>query len=406
MNKPAYFDYMATTPMDPAVIKLMQEAMGLESDFGNPASTTHAYGFAAKEWVDRARYQMAEVLSCEANELVWTSGATESNNLALQGAAQFYGRRAKHLITMATEHKAVLDVMAYLSTQGFWITYLRPLSNGLIDLAALEAAMTDETILVSVMWVNNETGVVQPIDDIGRIVKKRGALLHVDAAQAVGKIPVNLRQSPIDLASFSAHKAYGPKGIGALYVRQQPRVRLQPLLYGGGHEQGMRSGTLAVHQIIGMAEAFRLAHVNLSAELQRITACRDQIAQGLAKLGGVNFTISDPSIRVPHCLNIEVAGVDGESLILGLDQIALSSGSACNSANPEPSHVLLAMGMTRIAAQNSVRISLGRYTTEADCTLLLAQFERELTRLRKLSPIWERVKKNLSEEARGPNEEV
>jgi cysteine desulfurase len=388
---------MATTPIDPAVMVVMQEAMGLDGDFGNPASTTHAYGFAAAERVDRARYQMAEVLACEANELIWTSGATESNNLALQGAAQFHGRRGKHLITMATEHKAVLDVMAYLGTQGFRITYLRPLSNGLIDLAALEAAICDETILVSVMWVNNETGVIQPIDEVGRIVKKRGALFHVDAAQAIGKIPVNLSQSPVDLVSFSAHKVYGPKGVGALYVRQQPRVRLQPLLYGGGHELGLRSGTLAVHQISGMAEAFRLAQMNFADEGARVTRYRDQITQGLENMGGVKFNVPEPSIRVPHCLNIEVAGVDGESLILGLDQIALSSGSACNSANPEPSHVLTAMGLSRLAAQNSVRISLGRYTTDRDINLLLSQFERELTRLRKLSPIWERVNKRLSE---------
>lgn len=396
-HRPIYLDYMATTPVDPRVIEAMMLTMGPSADFGNPASASHGYGFAAKEHVDKARQQVATAIGAEAREIVWTSGATESNNLALQGAAHFYQRRGKHIITLATEHKAVLDVMAYLASNGFEITYLRPQPNGLLDLNELAAALRADTILVSVMWVNNETGVVQDLAAIAELVKAKGALLHVDAAQAIGKVEVDVSRLPIDLLSLSAHKVYGPKGVGALYVRREPRVRLQPLLYGGGHEHGLRSGTLAVHQLVGMGAAYHLAQQVGSAELPRIAYLRERLWAGLSALGGV-YQNTDTAARVPHCLNVFFDGVDGEALLVSLRDVAVSSGSACNSANPEPSHVLLAMGLTRVRAHNSLRLSLGRFTTEAQIDQAIAHFATQLQRLRAASPIWDRVQQRLKEQ--------
>lgn len=395
--RPIYLDYMATTPADPQVIEAMLSVLGPNADFGNPASASHAYGYAAKEHVEKARQQVASAIVAQAREIIWTSGATESNNLALQGAAHFYQRRGKHIITLATEHKAVLDVMAFLASEGFEITTLKPMANGLMDLAALDAALRPDTLLVSVMWVNNETGVIQDLPAIAAKVKAKGALLHVDAAQAVGKVAIDVSQLPVDLLSLSAHKVYGPKGVGALYVRREPRVRLQPLLYGGGHEQGLRSGTLAVHQVVGMGAAYALAQQNLAQEVARIAELRDRLLQGLLALGGVHEN-TDAFARVPHCLNLFFEAVDGEALLVSLREVAVSSGSACNSANPEPSHVLLAMGHSRLRAHNSLRLSLGRYTTAAQIDQVIAHFATELARLRAASPLWDRVKQQLKGE--------
>ncbi|OGO94334.1 MAG: IscS subfamily cysteine desulfurase [Coxiella sp. RIFCSPHIGHO2_12_FULL_42_15] len=395
MNRPIYLDYMATTPVDEEVITAMMQCMSKESAFGNSASASHYYGFQAKELVDKARQQVATTIGADPREIIWTSGATEANNLALQGAAHFYRRQGKHIITMQTEHKAVLDVCQHLAAEGFEITYLKPHENGLLDLMKLKNALRPDTILVSIMQVNNETGIIQDIRGISEIVKTHsGALLHVDAAQSIGKISVDVNELAVDLLSMSAHKAYGPKGIGALYLRRQPRVRLQPILFGGGHEHGLRSGTLAVHQIVGMGVAFQLAEKKLIEDNARIMRLRQQFWQGLQKLEGVRLN-TDATAHIPHCLNICFSGIDGEALMVSLRQVAVSSGSACNSANPEPSHVLLAMGVSRMDANNSLRISLGRYTTAHEIELATQYFSEQVTRLRQASPIWEKIKLNL-----------
>lgn len=391
MKKPIYFDYMSTTPVDSRVIAKMQQCLGVDSAYGNPSSATHYYGFEAKEWVDQARQQVARTLNCQADEIIWTSGATEANNLAIQGVAQFYRRQGNHLIVMQTEHKAVLDVFKFLETQGFEVTFLKPLPNGLLDLETLKAAIKPKTLLISVMHVNNETGVIQDIQTIGEIAKQHGIKFHIDAAQSVGKAALDLQHLPVDLASFSAHKAYGPKGVGALFVRKQPRTRLQPLFYGGGHEQKIRPGTIATHQVVGMGAAFDLVRQLFNDESQRIKILSEKLWHGLKSLGGIYQNADTPS-KIPHCLNLRFEGVDGEALLVSLREMAVSTGSACNSANPEPSHVLSALGLTRVQAQNSLRISLGRYTSEADIDVALQAITREVTRLRAISPVWERIK--------------
>ncbi len=392
MQRPIYLDYMATTPVHPQVMQAMQQCLGVSGAYGNPSSMTHYYGYEAKEWVDKARQQVACAVNCGTDEIIWTSGATEANNLAIQGSAHFYQRQGKHLLVMQTEHKAVLDVFKFLESQGFSVTFLKPMANGLLDLDELRAAIKSDTILLSTMHVNNETGVIQDIASIATIAQEHGIKYHVDAAQSVGKIPLDLSQLAVDLVSFSAHKCYGPKGVGALFVRKKPRIRLQPLFYGGSHEQDLRPGTIATHQIVGMGEAFQLAQQDIQSESQRFEKLSKQLWHGLKALGGINQNADTPH-KIPHCLNLRFDGIDGEALLVSLQQLAVSTGSACNSANPEPSHVLSAMGLSRLEAQRSLRISLGRCTDEADVKQALCHISEQVHRLRSLSPVWERIKK-------------
>lgn len=382
-----YFDYMATTPVDPRVAKVMNECLELTGCFANPASHSHSLGFAAADKVDCARTQVAQLIHADPREVIWTSGATESDNLALIGAARFYQRKGKHIITMKTEHKAVLDTCAFLESQGFEVSYLAPHSDGTLDLAELINAIRGDTLLVSIMHVNNETGVVQDIASIGKITRERGVLLHVDAAQGAGKLPIDVNAWSADLVSLSAHKCYGPKGIGALYVRRQPRVRLQPQIHGGGHQDGLRSGTLPTHQIVGMGEAFRLAKQEMAEDSRRIRSLYNTVWAELATVPGITLN-GHPEQRSFNCLNVHIAGVDSESLMLSLPEIAISSGSACTSANPRPSHVLTAMGMSLVNAHSSVRISLGRYTTEQEVSQLIEQLVAAVTQLRQSSACW------------------
>lgn len=380
-----YLDYMATTPVDPRVIEAMQSCLGFDGVFGNPASNTHRFGWQALEHVENARAQVAALLNADPREIIFTSGATEAINLALKGAAQFYARQGKHIITMRSEHKAVLDTCAYLSSQGFEVTYLNPEPNGLLNLNALQEAIRPDTIIASIMHVNNETGVIQNIAEIGRLLKEKGVLFHVDAAQSVGKLSLDLQALPVDLMSLSSHKIYGPKGIGALYVRRRPRVQLVPQMHGGGHEMGYRSGTLATHQIVGMGAAYAIAQSQLAEEPQRIAALRDRLWAGIVNLGGLERH-GDPMQMVCGCLNFSVEGVDGESLVHALHDLAISQGSACNSANPEPSHVLTSMGVSRAQANRSLRMSVGRFTTVADIDLAIVRINEQVGRLRDLSP--------------------
>lgn len=391
MKKPAYFDYMATTPVDPAVVEAMTGCLSLEGVFGNPASVSHVYGWEAGERVKKAREQVADLIQADPREIVWTSGATESNNLAIKGVSDFYRRQGKHIITMATEHKAVLDPCHFLETQGFEVTYLKPERDGLLDLDRLKAAVRPDTVLISVMHVNNETGVIQDIAAIGELAFSVGVKFHVDAAQSVGKLPINLRVLHVDLMSFSAHKLYGPKGVGALYVRRTPRVRLTPLQHGGAHERGLRAGTLPTHQIVGMGEACALAKGRLESEYQRLSVLRNIFWEGIVAIGGVSLN-GHPKHCFPGCLNIYFEGLDGESLMTALSQIALSSGSACNSATSNPSHVLLAMGLSRQEAFASLRLSLGRFTDQASVSRAVEHIHDQVRRLRKLSPLWDTVK--------------
>jgi cysteine desulfurase len=385
---------MATTPVDPAVAEKMSQCLTKEGVFGNPASHTHSYGWKAAELVQQAREQVAALINADAREIIWTSGATESDNLAIIGAARFYQRQGKHIITMSTEHKAVLDACRYLASQGFEITYLNSEINGMLDLQKLKDAIRRDTILISIMHVNNETGVIQDIAAIGEIAKQHGVLFHVDAAQSAGKIPIDLQQLKVDLMSFSGHKIYGPKGIGALFVRRNPRVHLEPLIYGGGHERGMRSGTLATHQIVGMGEAFAIAKTSMTADFQHLSALSKRFWSEISALEGVHLN-GDTANKVPFCMNIYFAAVNGESLMLRLRNLAFSAGSACNSANPDPSHVLLAMGLSREIADNSLRISFGRFTTEEEIDYTIAQIVEQVTYLRKISPIWQSVKNKI-----------
>ena len=383
---PIYMDYSATTPIDPRVADKMIPY--LREQFGNPASRSHAYGWSAEAAVEEARAQVAALVGADPREIIWTSGATESNNLAIKGAAQFYKSKGKHIITVKTEHKAVLDTVRELERQGFEATYLEPQDNGLISLEQLEAAIRPDTILVSVMLVNNEIGVIQPIREIGELCRKKGIIFHSDAAQATGKVEINLEELKVDLMSFSAHKTYGPKGIGALYVRRKPRVRLEAQMHGGGHERGLRSGTLAPHQIVGMGEAFRIAQEEMDTELARIKALRDRLAKGLLEIEEV-YINGDMEHRVPHNLNVSFNFVEGESLIMAIKDIAVSSGSACTSASLEPSYVLRALGRSDELAHSSIRFTIGRFTTEEDIDFAIRLLKEKVGKLRELSPLWE-----------------
>ena len=383
---PIYMDYSATTPVDPRVAAKMIPF--LTEHFGNPASRSHAYGWESEAAVDEAREQVAALVNCDAKEIVWTSGATESINLAVKGAAQFYKEKGKHLITVKTEHKATLDTMRELERQGFEVTYMDVMENGLIDMNAFKAALRPDTILVSIMWVNNEIGVIQPIKEIGEITRSKGIIFHVDAAQATGKVLIDLQDVKVDLLSMSAHKTYGPKGMGALFVRKKPRIRLEAQIHGGGHERGFRSGTLATHQIVGMGEAFRLAKVEMNTENERIRMLRDRLYKGLKDIPEV-FINGDMEQRVPHNLNISFNYVEGESLIMGVKEIAVSSGSACTSASLEPSYVLRALGRSDELAHSSIRMTVGRFTTEEDVDTTIATMKRTVEKLRAMSPLWD-----------------
>jgi cysteine desulfurase len=386
VNKPIYLDYSATTPVDPRVVRRMIPY--LYERFGNPASRSHNYGWQAEEAVELARECVARLVGADPKEIVWTSGATESNNLAIAGAARFHRGKGKHLITMTTEHKSVLDTMRNLEREGFTVTYLDPEPNGLLDLGKFASALRADTILASIMLVNNEIGVVQDIGAIGTLCRERGVLFHVDAAQATGKVAIDLSELPVDLMSFSAHKTYGPKGIGALYVGRKPRVRIEAQMYGGGHERGMRSGTLPTHQIVGMGEAFRIAHDDMAKDNERARALRDKLLAGLSTLEET-YVNGDLQARVPHNLNISFNFVEGESLMMAMKGIAVSSGSACTSASLEPSYVLRALGRPDELAHSSIRFTVGRFTTEAEIDATIDLVTRNVNKLRELSPLWE-----------------
>jgi len=389
MKTPIYLDYSATTPVDPRVAEKMIPY--LTENFGNPASRSHSVGWTAEKGVEEARGHIAALVNCDPKELVFTSGATESINLALKGVAHFYKDKGKHLVTVRTEHKATLDTMRELEREGYSVTYLDVLPDGLVDLEALNSALRSDTILVSVMAVNNEIGVVQDIAAIGEICRARGILFHVDAAQATGKIPLDLAALKVDLMSFSAHKTYGPKGVGALFVRRKPRVRLEAQMHGGGHERGMRSGTLPTHQIVGMGEAFRIAKAEMATENERIRMLRDRLAKGLTEIEEI-YVNGDLERRVPHNLNVSFNYVEGESLIMAIKDIAVSSGSACTSASLEPSYVLRALGRSDELAHSSIRFTIGRFTTEDEIDYTIALIRRKVEKLRELSPLWEMYK--------------
>ncbi|MEW8212992.1 MAG: IscS subfamily cysteine desulfurase [Candidatus Thiodiazotropha taylori] len=391
MKLPIYMDYSATTPVDPRVAELMCSYLTPDGDFGNPASRSHAFGWAADEAVGKARQQVADLVNADPKEIVWTSGATESNNLAIKGVAEFYVKKGRHIITCKTEHKAVLDTCRQLERQGYEITYMDPEPTGLIDLQKLESALRDDTILVSIMHVNNEIGVIQNIEAIGEMTRERKILLHVDAAQSAGKVPIDLQNLKVDLMSFSAHKIYGPKGIGAPYVQRKPRVRLEAQTHGGGHERGMRSGTLATHQIVGMGEAFRLAQQEMAAENEKILGLRQRLWDGIKDMEEV-YLNGDENHRVAGNLNVSFAFVEGESLIMALKDLAVSSGSACTSASLEPSYVLRALGREDELAHSSIRFTLGRFSTVEEVDYAINKIRSEVERLRELSPLWEMFK--------------
>jgi len=386
---PIYMDYGATTPCDPRVVDAM--IPWLREHFGNPASRSHAWGWEAEAAVEKSRGQVASLINADPREIVWTSGATESINLALKGAAHFYGSRGKHLITLKTEHKATLDTMRELERQGFEVTYLNVQENGLLDLDAFKAALRPDTILVSVMYVNNEIGVIQDIPTIGAICREKGIIFHVDAAQATGKIEIDMANLPVDLMSLASHKTYGPKGIGALYVRRKPRVRLEAQMHGGGHERGMRSGTLPTHQIVGMGEAFRIAREEMAQEQEKARRLQKRLLDGLTDMEQV-FINGDMQRRVPHNLNISFNYVEGESLIMGIKGLAVSSGSACTSASLEPSYVLRALGRSDELAHSSLRMTIGRFTTDEEIDYAIATIRENVDKLRELSPLWEMYK--------------
>src|SRR3954471_7835586 len=391
-NHPIYLDYSATTPVDPRVAQVM--IPWLTEQFGNPASRSHAYGWEAEEAVENARAEVAKLVNCDPKEIVWTSGATESNNLALKGAANFYKGKGRHLITMKTEHKAVLDTMRDLERVGFEVTYLDPEPDGLLDLEKFKAALRPDTSVVSIMFVNNEIGVIQPIAEIGEITRAKGIIFHVDAAQATGKVDIDLQKLKVDLMSFSAHKPSGPKGIGSLFIRRKPRIRLEAQMHGGGHERGFRSGTLPTHQIVGMGEAFRIAREEMATENERIRMLRDRLWAGLSQIEEV-YLNGDWDHRVPHNLNVSFNFVEGESLIMAIKDIAVSSGSACTSASLEPSYVLRALGRSDELAHSSIRFTLGKYTTEEEVNFAIDLLRRKIDKLRELSPLWEMYKEGL-----------
>ncbi|MEN4538297.1 IscS subfamily cysteine desulfurase [Pantoea agglomerans] len=383
MKLPIYLDYAATTPADPRVASKMMQFLTLDGTFGNPASRSHRFGWQSEEAVDVARNQIAELVNADPREIIFTSGATESDNLAIKGAAHAHQARGKHIITSQTEHKAVLDSCQQLEREGFAVTYLTPAANGIISPDQLRAALRDDTILVTLMHVNNETGVIQDIAAFGELCREREILFHVDATQSVGKLPIDLSQLPVDLMSFSAHKLYGPKGIGALYVRRKPRVQIAAQIHGGGHERGMRSGTLPVHQIVGMGEAYRIAAEERETEMARLQTLRDHLWQGISTLPDVTLN-GDLQQSAPNILNLSFADVEGESLIMALKDLALSSGSACTSASLEPSYVLRALGLSEELAHSSLRFSLGRFTTEEEIDYAIALVQKSVTRLRAL----------------------
>lgn len=386
MAKPIYLDYMATTPVDPIVVKEMIGCLDENGYFGNPASTSHCYGQEAKKRVEAARQSVAEFIQADPQEIIFTSGATEANNLAIKGAASFYYRKGKHIISSCIEHKSVLDTLDYLSNNGYEITYLEPNTNGLIQPEQVAKALRPDTILVSIMHANNEIGTIQDIEEIGKLVNKAGSLFHVDAAQTLGKLPINILKLNVDLMSFSAHKLYGPKGIGALYFRRKPRVRLAPLLHGGGHEFGLRSGTLPTHQIVGMAAACQVACDNLEQERSRIEKLRNKLWQGLSSLSDIHLN-GDSEARLPGVLNVSFDYVEGEALLVGLSHLAVSSGAACNSATIEPSYVLRALGIPNERANSSIRFCIGRFTTQTDIEDTIRHVIDVVTRLRKISPM-------------------
>jgi cysteine desulfurase len=389
LHLPIYMDYSATTPVDPRVAEAMIPY--LTEKFGNPASRSHEYGWEAEKAVENARKQVAALVNADPKEIVWTSGATESNNLALKGAAHFYSGKGKHIVTVMTEHKAVLDTVRELERQGFSATYVEPEPSGLLDLEKFAAALRPDTIVASVMLVNNEIGVIQDIEAMGEICRDRGIIFHVDAAQATGKVAIDLQKLKVDLMSFSAHKTYGPKGIGALYVRRKPRVRIEAQMHGGGHERGMRSGTLATHQIVGMGEAFRLAQEEMATENERVRMLRDRLWQGISTMEEVHLN-GDLEQRVPHNLNVSFNFVEGESLMMAIKDIAVSSGSACTSASLEPSYVLRALGRSDELAHSSIRFSVGRFTTVEEVDFAVKLLHDKIGKLRDLSPLWEMYK--------------
>ena len=392
MKQPIYLDYSATTPVDPRVAAKMIPY--LTEKFGNPASRSHSYGWETESAVEEARAHVAALLNADPKEIVWTSGATEGDNLAIKGAAHFYQGKGKHIITVKTEHKAVLDTVRELERQGFEATYLSPEPNGLLDLEKLKAAIRPDTILVSVMMVNNEIGVIQDIAAIGEICRPKGIIFHCDAVQAVGKIEIDLQKLKVDLMTVTAHKVYGPKGVGAQYVRRKPRVRIEPQIHGGGHERGMRSGTLATHQIVGMGEAFRIARLEMAAENERIRGLRDRLWAGLSEMEEVHLN-GDLDHRIPGNLNVSFNFVEGESLIMGIKEIAVSSGSACTSASLEPSYVLRALGRSDELAHSSIRFTLGRFTTAEEIDFTIDLLKRKIAKLRELSPLWDMYKEGI-----------
>jgi len=392
LKLPIYLDYSATTPVDPRVAEKMIPY--LVEKFGNPASRSHSFGWVAEAAVEEAREEVARLVNADPKEIVWTSGATESNNLAIKGAAHFYSGKGKHLITVKTEHKAVLDTCRELERQGFEVTYLDVKDNGLLDLDVFKAALRPDTILVSVMFVNNEVGVIQPIAEIGEICRDKGIIFHVDAAQATGKVAIDLNTLKVDLMSFSAHKTYGPKGIGALYIRRKPRVRLEAQMHGGGHERGFRSGTLPTHQIVGMGEAFRIAREEMAEENKRIGALRDRLLKGVSDIEHV-YVNGDLEHRVPHNLNVSFAYVEGESMLMAIKDLAVSSGSACTSASLEPSYVLRALGRDDELAHSSIRFTIGRFNREEEIDFAIKLLHEKIGKLRELSPLWEMVQEGV-----------
>ncbi|NVK40965.1 MAG: IscS subfamily cysteine desulfurase [Oceanospirillaceae bacterium] len=391
MKLPIYLDYSATTPVDPRVAEKMIECLTTEGNFGNPASRSHLFGWKAEEAVENARRQVADLINADPREIVWTSGATESDNLAIKGAAHFYQKKGKHIITSKIEHKAVLDTTRQLEREGFEVTYLEPNKDGLIEPSVVADAIREDTILVSLMHVNNEIGTITDIAAIGEITRAKGIIFHVDAAQSAGKIEIDLDKMKVDLMSFSAHKIYGPKGIGALYVRRKPRVRIEAQMHGGGHERGMRSGTLATHQIVGMGEAFRIAKEEMAQENERIVSLRDRLLDGVKNMEEV-YVNGSLTQRVPGNLNISFAFVEGESLLMSLKDLAVSSGSACTSASLEPSYVLRALGLNDELAHSSIRFSIGRFTTEEEIDHVVDEIQGAVGKLRELSPLWDMFK--------------
>ena len=391
-RKPIYLDYSSTTPIDPRVAEKMIPF--ITEHFGNPASRSHSFGWTAEEAVEEAREEVAKLVNADPREIVWTSGATESNNLAIKGASHFYSTKGKHILTVATEHKAVIDAVRELEREGYTATYLEPEPNGMVDLEKFKKAIRPDTVLASVMIVNNEIGVIQDIEALGNICREHNVIFHVDAAQATGKVDIDLEKLPVDLMSFSAHKTYGPKGIGALYVRRKPRIRIEAQMHGGGHERGMRSGTLATHQIVGMGEAFRIARIEMQLENERIRKLRDKLLHGLQDMEEV-YVNGDLKHRIPHNLNISFNYVEGESLIMAVKDIAVSSGSACTSASLEPSYVLRALGRSDELAHSSIRFSIGRFTTEADVDFTIQLLKEKIQKLRELSPLWDMFKEGI-----------